>query len=233
MRLVTSKMLLIAFTVGLVCTSIDAQTELHSVWQGDTGGTSYDIEVSGGLAFVANNDGVAIYDVARPSQPRLTSFLAVGGVLRLCIVGSTLYAAAPERGLMIFDVGDPSNPRQIGSYGRDVVDVLVHDNTAYLRIMNGGDTEIVDVSDPGRPVELARMWPIRGAAACGAVLGNVHVWDVAAGQVILQAAGGSIRDLSGKPVGLSNYLEGEKIDRVLVAAAKGQHKEIISTLEAR
>jgi fructose-1,6-bisphosphatase/inositol monophosphatase family enzyme len=61
----------------------------------------------------------------------------------------------------------------------------------------------------------------------------VHVWDVAAGQVILQAAGGSIRDLSGKMVEMSSYLEGEKIDRVLVAAAKGQHKEIISTLEAR
>jgi hypothetical protein len=34
-------------------------------------------------------------------------------------------------------------------------------------------------------------------------------------------------------VEMSSYLEGEKIDRVLVAAAKGQHKEIISTLEAR
>jgi len=80
---------------------------------------------------------------------------------------------------------------------------------------------------------VAHIAYVARGAACGAVLGNVHVWDVAAGQVILQAAGGSIRDLSGKTVEISNYLGGEKIDRVLVAAAKGQHKEIISTLAAR
>jgi myo-inositol-1(or 4)-monophosphatase len=80
---------------------------------------------------------------------------------------------------------------------------------------------------------VAHIAYVARGAACGAILGNVHVWDVAAGQVILQAAGGSIRDLSGRLVEMSNYLEGEKIDRVLVAAAKGQHKEIINTLETR
>jgi myo-inositol-1(or 4)-monophosphatase len=80
---------------------------------------------------------------------------------------------------------------------------------------------------------VAHIAYVARGAACGAILGNVHVWDVVAGQVILQAAGGSMRDLSGRVVDMSNYLEGEKIDRVLVAAAKGQHKEIINTLEAR
>ena len=70
------------------------------------------------------------------------------------------------------------------------------------------------------------------AGVC-AILGNVHVWDVAAGQVILESAGGSIRDKSGKKVDLSNYLGGEKIDLVLIAAAKGQHKEIADTLKER
>ena len=129
---------------------------------------------------MSNNDGVAIYDVRTPSQPRFVSLLETGGVLRLYIVGSTLYAAAPENGLLIFDVSDPTEPRQVGSYGHDVVDVLVHEGTAFLRIMNGGDTEIIDVSDPARPVEIARMWPIRGAAAGGS---DLWVGDPARGLV--------------------------------------------------
>jgi myo-inositol-1(or 4)-monophosphatase len=80
---------------------------------------------------------------------------------------------------------------------------------------------------------VAHIAYVARGAACGAVLGNVHVWDVAAGQVILEAAGGSIRDLSGKKVDLSNYLGGEKIDRMLIAAAKGQHKEIAETMKRR
>jgi len=72
----------------------------------------------------------------------------------------------------------------------------------------------------------------RGAAG-GAILGNVHVWDVAAGMVILEAAGGSICDLDGRKVDLSDYLGGQKIDRVLIAAAKGQHKDIGNTLQRR
>jgi myo-inositol-1(or 4)-monophosphatase len=72
----------------------------------------------------------------------------------------------------------------------------------------------------------------RGAAG-GAILGNVHVWDVAAGLVILEAAGGTIRDLEGKKVDLSGFLGGEKIDKVLIAAAKGQHREIAANLQKR
>ncbi|MBW1871564.1 MAG: inositol monophosphatase, partial [Deltaproteobacteria bacterium] len=72
----------------------------------------------------------------------------------------------------------------------------------------------------------------RGAAG-GAILGNVHVWDVAAGMVILEAAGGSICGLDGRKVDLSDFLGGQKIDRVLIAAAKGQHKEIGNTLQRR
>jgi myo-inositol-1(or 4)-monophosphatase len=94
-----------------------------------------------------------------------------------------------------------------------------------------------DVRFPGKVRSLgstvAHIAYVARGAACGAILGNVHVWDVAAGQVILEAAGGSIRDKSGKKVDLSNYLGGEKIDLVLIAAAKGQHKEIADTLKER
>lgn len=72
----------------------------------------------------------------------------------------------------------------------------------------------------------------RGAAS-GAVLGNVHIWDVAAGLVILEAAGGAIRTAAGKKVDLSDFISGERLDEVLIAAPAGLHPEIAELLEAR
>ena len=79
----------------------------------------------------------------------------------------------------------------------------------------------------------AHMAYVARGAASGAVLGNVHVWDLAAGLVILQAAGGAVRDLEGKKVDLSGYLSGEKIDGILVAAPRGLHRDIASMLQKR
>jgi myo-inositol-1(or 4)-monophosphatase len=78
---------------------------------------------------------------------------------------------------------------------------------------------------------VAHIAYVARGAACGAVLGNVHIWDVAAGLVILEAAGGEFRDLDNKKVDLSKYMEGEKIDRILIAAPKGLHRDISATLQ--
>ena len=70
-------------------------------------------------------------------------------------------------------------------------------------------------------------------AACGAILGRIHVWDVAAGMIILEAAGGTLRELNGKRVDLSRYLDGSRLDTVLVAASKGLHHDIVDTIQLR
>ncbi len=69
----------------------------------------------------------------------------------------------------------------------------------------------------------------RGAAT-GAVLGNVHVWDLAAGLVILEEAGGRILDQDLQACNLFDFVDGRKIDRVLLAAPRGLHREIFDTL---
>lgn len=156
---------------GLVCPAAFAQTSLHRVWRDDTGGTAYGVAVSDGWTFVSNNAGVSIYDVHQPDRPRFVSLLDTAGAFGLSVAGNTLYVAAIDEGLLIFDIADPANPRQIGSYGRDVSDVLVHDDVAYLRPMYGGDGEIVDVSDPVHPLWLTRIDPINSAVAVGE-----HLW---------------------------------------------------------
>ena len=168
--------------VGSFCPPVMAQTSLHRIWRDDTGGTAYGVEVSGGWVYVSNNVGVSIYDVRDPDHPRFVSLVDTAGAFGMSAVGNTLYVAAIHEGLLIFDVTDPANPRQIGSYGRNVSDVLVHDDVAYVRVMYGGDGEIVDVSDPARPVLLTQIDSINSAVAVG---NNLWVGMVGRGVVHL------------------------------------------------
>ncbi|MGA8833535.1 MAG: inositol monophosphatase family protein [Desulfomonilaceae bacterium] len=60
----------------------------------------------------------------------------------------------------------------------------------------------------------------RGAAdAC--IMKNVTVRDLAAGSIILQAAGGEIRYLDGRPFHVGDFLDGQRIEDPLIAAPKG------------
>lgn len=77
----------------------------------------------------------------------------------------------------------------------------------------------------------AHMAYVARGAATAALLGNVHVWDIAAGQIILEAAGGKLLDVAGNRVQLGEYLAGQKIDHYLVAAPRGLHRELIDTLQ--
>ncbi len=60
----------------------------------------------------------------------------------------------------------------------------------------------------------------------GALLANVSYEDIVAAKIILEAAGGEIRTLEGKELQLNDYIEGQKIEEHLLAAAKGAHNQI-------
>ncbi|MCX5863073.1 MAG: inositol monophosphatase family protein [Desulfomonile sp.] len=63
----------------------------------------------------------------------------------------------------------------------------------------------------------------RGAAdAC--FFKNVNLQDLAAGSIILEAAGGEIRHLDGRYFHVGEYLDGKRIDEPLVAAPKDSYE---------
>ncbi len=63
----------------------------------------------------------------------------------------------------------------------------------------------------------------RGAAdAC--ILKNVTARDLAAGSIILEAAGGEIRYLDGRAFHVGEFLDGKRIDDPLIAAPKGSFR---------
>lgn len=60
----------------------------------------------------------------------------------------------------------------------------------------------------------------RGAAdAC--IIRNVNVQDMAAGSIILEAAGGEIRHLNGDRFHVGDYLDGQRVNEPLIAGPKG------------
>jgi myo-inositol-1(or 4)-monophosphatase len=66
----------------------------------------------------------------------------------------------------------------------------------------------------------------RGAAdAC--FMKNVGVQDLAAGSIILEAAGGAITFMDGSPFHVGDYLNGDRVEGPIVAAPIGAHEEII------
>ncbi len=63
----------------------------------------------------------------------------------------------------------------------------------------------------------------RGAAdAC--IMKNVGIQDLAAGSIILEAAGGEIRYLDGGPFYVGDLMEGKRVEAPLIAAPKGSWK---------
>jgi myo-inositol-1(or 4)-monophosphatase len=66
----------------------------------------------------------------------------------------------------------------------------------------------------------------RGVAdAC--IMKNVNVRDLAAGSIILEAAGGEIRLLDGSLFHVGEYLDGRTVEDPLIAAPKGMHASIV------
>lgn len=72
----------------------------------------------------------------------------------------------------------------------------------------------------------AHLCYVAGGRAEAALLANVSYKDLAASQIILEAAGGEILKLDGSKFHLNEYLEGQKIDEYLLAVPEGAHSSI-------
>ena len=161
------------------------EVTLSRVFQDHTGGTGYCVALGDGYVFVSNNEGISIYDVRDPEQPRFVTLYDTpsGGAFDLVVVDSTLYVAAILDGLLILDIANPAEPQLLGSYGRDVTCALVHNGIAYVGQI-GRHMELVDISDPAHPVPLTQLgWGgDLGMAASG---DTVYVTDSRRGIVML------------------------------------------------
>ena len=128
--------------------------------------------VAGNRAYLAaDSDGLFIFDVIDPTQPRLIGQFATPGRARCVqVLGRTAYVAAGASGLLVLDVHDPANPVLVGtlSTGAFTTSLRLRGNTAYVIDAFSG-LQIVDVSIPSQPRILG--------AASGLELSDIDIRD--------------------------------------------------------
>jgi hypothetical protein len=111
-------------------------------------------------AFLANyNDGLRIYDVSNPANPKRLAHVNDGGTaLDATVSGNYVYLANDYDGLRIYDFSDPANPICVGR-ANDMGypwGVVVIGNNAYVAD-NFHGFSIFDVSNPTNPVILGNI----------------------------------------------------------------------------
>ncbi|MDA8308145.1 MAG: inositol monophosphatase [Deltaproteobacteria bacterium] len=165
-------------------------------------------------------DGVANFQAGIPiwsiSLALLENFWPVFGVTFMQITGDLFYAVVGrkaywgDREIRIPDTGEISNESVLLTYSR------FHNHyqsTFPGKIRNLGSTA-------------AHVIYVARGRAEGALLANVSYRDLAAAQIILEAAGGRIHRLDGRQFHLSDYLSGQRIEEHLIAAPEGSFEAI-------
>jgi hypothetical protein len=133
-------------------------------------------------AVVPSGRGIRIVDASEPARPREVGvFDALRSGAAFAVDDRYLYVADGERGLRVIDAADPARPVDIGRYGelppqrpgermpnpRYMADVAAGNGRAYVETTTAGGVgavQVLDVADPSRITEVARL-PIDGPMA--------------------------------------------------------------------
>jgi len=96
--------------IALFClTSACESQDILSYTGYSRAGIGYDICIDNDLVYVTNNEGVVIFNIDEPKQPRKVSKIEAGVTFGVCVSGGLAYIASGTN-LIIADVTDPSNP---------------------------------------------------------------------------------------------------------------------------
>jgi len=165
-------------------------------------------------------DGVANYQAGIPiwgtSIALLENFWPIFGVFYMPVTGDIFHAQAGQKAywgdvhIRIPKQEDVSNESVLLTYSR----FQNHYRSSFPgKIRNLGSTA-------------AHICYVARGRAEAALLAHVSYQDLAAAQIILNAAGGKICKLDGTEFHLSEYLSGQRIEERLLAAPQGAHSAI-------
>jgi len=125
-----------------------------------TFGTSQELEVAGGYAFLAaRSDGLRVIDLGNRSRPSRLGSLVTGPVRAACFANGFAFVTQ-DTNLMAIDISDPSSPVAVGNVpisGTTALSCTIEGNLvfvtrSYFRSPWGpdevGGLDIFDVSDP-------------------------------------------------------------------------------------
>ncbi len=121
--------------------------------------------VSGDNLYLADFDGLRVYDVSDPTSPDSVAFIGTtGGTIATATYQNYVMFSEEDSGIRIADVSDPANPTVVGQYQIPglVGDIFISGHYAYLACHDNG-VKILDISNPGGPV-LAGEFSVQGQA---------------------------------------------------------------------
>ncbi|MDY6908554.1 MAG: inositol monophosphatase family protein [Thermodesulfobacteriota bacterium] len=170
-------------------------------------------------------DGVANFQAGIPlwgiSLALLENFWPIFGLFYMPVSGDLFYAEAGkkayhrDREIEIPETGDVNNESLLFTYSR----FHNHYRSRFPgKIRNLGCTA-------------AHLCYVAMGRAEGALLSSVSYQDLAAAQIILNAAGGSIEKLGGGKFFLNEHFEGRRIEEPLLAAPRPSHQNIRNYLD--
>ncbi len=189
----------------------------HRIFGEETMEAGYTHDAGGYVWVFDPLDGVANFQAGIPvwgvSMALLENFWPVLGVFFMPVTNDLFYAQAGQAAyhgdqkVTIPDQPEVNNESLLFTYSRF--------NNHYR------------TSFPGKIRSLGCTAAHICYVACGraeaALLGHVSYKDLAAAQIILEAAGGEIRKVDGDKFHLNDYLDGRRIDDYLMATRKGKH----------
>ena len=171
-----------------------------------------DVQVHGRYLFVSFDNGMKWYDILDPRRPQLVNdFKPAPGINAhtFFVSGNILYIADYlSGGIRIFDITDKKNPQPL----TDILDSSwgIHDMTVIRGLLYGawingeGGLSWIDVSNPARPRELAKVrypqagthnaWPtedgkfILTTDEVDGTRHNLKIWDTRTAGQLTQAA---------------------------------------------
>ncbi|MBW1980298.1 MAG: inositol monophosphatase [Deltaproteobacteria bacterium] len=208
-----------------ISTSISRQYPEHRLLGEGTTQTTYRHGSKGFQWIVDPVDGTANFQAGIPiwgiSLALYENFWPILGLFHMPVTGD-VYKALAGRTLMVNDTPLTSRPEIVAS------------NESVLLTYSRFHNEFRS-SFPGKIRNLgstaAHLSYVASARAEAALLKYVHIWDLAAGQILLEAVGGEIRYLDGKTFHLNDFLDGQKVAEPLLAAPSGEHGLITQYLE--
>ena len=171
-----------------------------------------DVQVHGRHLYVSFPNGMQWYDILDPKQPKLVYDFRPPETINahtFFVTGNLLYVADyVSRAVRIFDITDKKNPKAVTNIGEaawGIHDMTVIKGRLYGAWINGqSGFSVVDVSNPARPRELAKMryaqagthnaWPtedgkyILTTDEVGATRHTLKIWDARTPGLLTQVA---------------------------------------------
>lgn len=143
-------------TATAICHSYLVYPEIEEVSFFTAPSMILDLDVSNNLAFLCTSYDLMIVDVSDPENPSLVSLFGEH-FFYVSVVGDYAYLYSIPSGnlLSVVDISNPAYPTLVGScdFGgtRDIWDLFVEGNYAYLTDHSYYGIHVVDVADPTNP----------------------------------------------------------------------------------